>query len=144
MVYGPGLDATDTRAMSDFIRKALQEKKITLLDQGGSVRTYGYIADVVAMILFAGLHGREMVYNVGGSDSLSILEVARKIARYCGVGVTKPDAPSKLAHIGGDPAIVRLNLGRIKREMKKSKSTPFPQGLARTIEWHRQAAANDL
>ncbi len=138
MVYGPGLDSTDKRAMSEFIRKALRDKKITLLDAGGSVRTYGYIADVVAMILFAALHGREMVYNVGGTDSLSILDLARKIGRHCGVTVATPAGQSKLAHIGQDPTVVKLNLGKIKKEMKKSKSTPFSKGLARTIEWQRQ------
>lgn len=137
-VYGPGLDATDTRVMSDFIRKALTDKKITLLDAGGSVRTYGYIADVVAMILFAGLHGKEMVYNVGGTDSVSILDLAKKIGRYCGVTVAAPAAPSKLAHIGQDPAVVKLDLRKIKKEMKKFKATPFPEGLEREIEWHRQ------
>jgi UDP-glucuronate decarboxylase len=137
-VYGPGLDSTDTRVMSEFIRKALTDKKITLLDGGGSVRTYGYIADVVAMILFAALHGREMVYNVGGTDKVSILDLARKIGRYCGVKVAVPAGRSRLAHIGQDPAVVRLDLGKIKREMKRSRATPFSEGLAREIEWHRE------
>lgn len=136
-VYGPGLPFSDKRVMSDFIRKALTEKKITLLDEGKAVKTYGYIADVVGMILFAALHGKETVYNVGGKDSLSIRELAEKIGRYCKVPVVVPFIPSRLRHIGKDPAVVKLDLRKIKREMKKPSFTPFPKGLARTIEWTR-------
>ena len=139
-VYGPGLPFSDKRVMSEFIRKALTEKKITLLDAGKAVKTYGYIADVVCMILFAGLHGRESVYNVGGKDSISILELAQKIGTYCKVPVIVPSSSSRLRHIGKDPAVVKLDLSKIKREMKKLSFTPLSKGLARTIEWSRLEA----
>lgn len=136
-VYGPGLPPDDTRVMSEFIQKALTKKKISLLDQGTSVKTYGYIADIVAMILFVAFESREMVYNVGGKDSLSILDLAKKIAKYCHADYAIPAQTSGLAHIGKDPELVKLNLAKIKREMKKFRFTPFSKGLARTIEWQK-------
>ncbi len=136
-VYGPGLPPDDTRVMSEFIQKALMEKKIALLDQGTSVKTYGYIADITTMILFVAFQSRDMVYNVGGKDSLSILNLAKKIANYCHADYAVPAQTSRLTHIGKDPGIVKLNLAKIKREMKKFTFTPFSEGLPRTIEWQK-------
>lgn len=141
-VYGPGLPPDDTRVMSEFIRKALTKKKIVLLDRGTSVKTYGYIADIAAMILFAAFESREMVYNVGGKDSVSILELAKKIATYCRADYVVPAQASRLAHIGKDPGIVKLNLAKIRREMKKFTFTPFSEGLSRTIEWQKSFQEN--
>ncbi len=134
-VYGPGLPSSDTRVMSEFIRKALKEKEIKLLDEGKSIKTYGYISDVVSMILFVAFFGKEMVYNVGGKDSVSILDLAKKIAKATGVKCSIPTKISRMAHIGKEPAVVKLNLSKIKREMKGLKFTPFSIGLSRTIEW---------
>ena len=136
-VYGPGLPSNDTRVMSDFIRKAGKDKVIKLLDSGKSIKTYGYIADVISMIIFVGLEGKDVVYNVGGKDSLSVFDLANKIAKYFKVKCEVPKSDSKLSHVGTDPVIVKLDLTKIKKEMKKLKFTDFDKGLARTIEWTR-------
>ena len=133
--YGPGLDINDRRVMSEFIKKALTKKRIKLLDHGRSIKTYGYIADTVTMILFVAFHGRDFAYNVGGKDSISVLDLAKKIAEYCGVKYSLPSRSADPVHIGKDPQFVKLNLNKIKREMKKFKFLPFSEGLARTIEW---------
>jgi dTDP-glucose 4,6-dehydratase/UDP-glucuronate decarboxylase len=134
-VYGPGLSKTDTRVMSEFIHKASQEKEITLLDEGRAVKTYGYIADVISMIFTAAFNGQEMVYNVGGEDSVSIFELAQKIAAYFKVPCKTTATASTLSHIGKDPGIVKLDLTKIKKEMGGLQMTSFDEGLKRTIEW---------
>jgi len=136
--YGPGLPFDDRHVMSEFIKKALIEKKIRLLDSGKSVKTYGYIADIVAMIIFIAFHGNDFVYNVGGKNNISILDLAKKIAKYCNVEYTIPSNISHFAHIGKDPDFVKLNLTKIKQEMGKFKFMPFSEGLLRTIEWTKQ------
>lgn len=134
-VYGPGLPPDDRRVMSEFISKGLKGNPINLLDDGAAIKTYGYIGDVVSMIFHAALHGKEMVYNVGGKDSVSILDLAKKIGKYCKVKTVTPGTSSKLSHIGKEPTIVRLDLTKITTEMKKFIFTPFDEGLKRTIEW---------
>lgn len=136
-VYGPGLPLDDERVMSEFIKKALVEKNIKLLDNGKSIKTYGYIADSVAMIIFIALYGKDFVYNVGGKDSVSILELAKKIALKCNADYKIPSNVSKLIYVGKDPKIVKLDLGKIKKEMKKLKFTLFSKGLENTIEWQK-------
>lgn len=136
-IYGPGLPRDDRRVMSEFIRKALVEKKISLLDSGDAVKTYGYIADATAMILHVALHGKQPVYNVGGTDRISIRQLAEKIAAYCDVPVTIPHVPVKARHVGKDPAVVQLDLTKLRKEIRRMKFVPFAEGLTRTVEWSR-------
>jgi UDP-glucuronate decarboxylase len=134
-VYGPGLPVTDNRVMSEFIKKALIDKEIKMLDRGKSVKTYGYIADTISMILFIAFYGQELVYNVGGKDSISILNLAKKIGKYCHSSYEIPSNITDVPHIGKDPNYVRLDLKKILHEMKKFNFTKFSDGLANTIEW---------
>ncbi|MEK7609637.1 MAG: NAD-dependent epimerase/dehydratase family protein [Patescibacteria group bacterium] len=137
-IYGPGLPISDTRVMSDFIRKALVEKNIILLDEGRAVKTYGYITDVISMIFFTAFKGKDMVYNVGGQDSISIYELAKKISKYTKASCKIPKTRSTISHIGKDPVVVRLDLSKIIKEMKRFNFTTFDKGLERTIEWARE------
>lgn len=143
-VYGPGLSQNDTRVLSVFIQKALREKKIELLDVGSAVKTYGYVADVVMMIFYVLLHGSDYVYNIGGKDTLSILDLAKKIGLYLHVPVAVPVKNSGLKHIGKDPQFVKIDLTKICSEMKKFSFTPFDEGLGKTIEWSKSEFAQGL
>lgn len=136
-VYGPCLSRSDTRVLSDFIQKALHENKIQLLDEGRAVKTYGYIADVMIMIFHVLLHAPDYIYNIGGKDTLSILDLAKKIGSYCNVPVAAPAKNSTLKHIGKDPQFVKLDLTKIRSEMKGFTFTPFFRGLRNTIEWSK-------
>lgn len=145
LTYGPGLSLSDTRVMSDFIKKAIEEKEIKLLDSGKAIKSYGYITDTVSMILFVAFQGKDMIYNVGGKSTISILDLAKKISKYCKVKYQIPPNVSPLAHIGKDPKIIKLSLNKVTHEMKKIKFTPFNEGLARTIEWTKdQITKNNL
>lgn len=136
-VYGPGLPIDDRRVMSEFIQKALTQKKIVLLDEGRAVKTYGYIADVISMILYIAVHGKKGVYNVGGKDKISIRELAEKIGSLCDADVIVPRKSARLRHVGKDPAIVQLDLSRVRKEFRRQPFTSFEKGLAHTIEWSR-------
>lgn len=134
-VYGPGTAADDHRVMSDFIRKAIHGKTIRLLDQGISVKTYGYVGDITAMVLFAAFYGKNALYNVGGVDTMSIRQLAERIGKQCGVRVEVPRQTSKAFFAGKDLSVMKLDLSRIKKEMHGFSFTPFSNGLRETIDW---------
>jgi dTDP-glucose 4,6-dehydratase/UDP-glucuronate decarboxylase len=136
--YGPGITYDDSRVFGDFMRKAAQDGRITMLDAGTSTKTYGYVADVIAMILSVALLGEEMVYNVGGKDSASIRQLAEYIAKLTNAQVYVPEEISKKAHIGHDPKVVRLNIEKIKRLNNKITFTPLQEGLKKMIAWNVQ------
>lgn len=137
-VYGPGISIKDERVLGDFIRKALVEKKIKLLDEGKAIKTFGYIADVIRMIILIILKGKDMIYNVGGIDSVSIRELAEEVGRYCHVPVIVPKKKSKLKHIGNDTTFVKLDLSKFKKEFNSFSFTPFSVGIAKNIQWNKE------
>lgn len=50
LAYGPGTKQNDQRVLNSLFQKAFQNGKIDLLDSGSSMRTYGYISDIIEMI----------------------------------------------------------------------------------------------
>jgi UDP-glucuronate decarboxylase len=71
LAYGPGVKSNDERVLNQFIQKGI-DGKITLLDSGESMRTYGYISNVVIMLLNILIKNNKAVYNVGGNSKISI------------------------------------------------------------------------
>lgn len=134
--YGPGLPADDARVMSDFIRKALTRGRIDLQGDGRAVKTYGYVADAAAMILWIAFSGAEPVYDVGGRDRVSIAGLARRIGALCGASVHAPRRPAlpRPARRGA----VKPDLSKVLKNMRGFHFTPFPEGLRRTVAWSRQ------
>jgi len=137
-MYGPGISVHDKRVLGDFIRGALKENSIRLQDAGRAVKTFGYISDAIAMIMFIAIRGKDMVYNVGGISSISIKDLAKNIAGITRAKVVIPKKKSSLKYIGSDPRTVKLDFSKIKKEMRGFSFTPLKDGLKRTIAWNRE------
>ena len=134
--YGPGISIHDTRVLADFMRNAFFKKEIRLLSEGKEIKTFGYVADAVKMILHVASHGQELVYNVGGIDPVSIKGLAEMVGKEIGAKVFLPKK-SKNQHAIHHAGFVQLNLSRILSEMKPFSFTPIKAGLAKTIAWNR-------
>jgi len=134
--YGPGITKNDTRLMGDILRMA-EEGRIVLQDEGRAIKTFGYVGDTTAMILYAALYGKERVYNIGGKDSLSVAELAGQIGQAYGVPVSVENKKNQKAHIGEDPQIVRLDMTRLEKEMGQIPYTSIKEGLRRLISWYK-------
>ncbi len=134
LAYGPGTRADDQRVLSSFIRRALVDKRIALLDRGIATRTYCYISDVTEMLLSILLYGREPVYNVGGRSKTTILELVYAIGKEVGVPV---EAPPDTGDATGAPQEVALDLSRVCDEFGKRDFVSLEEGLRQSIEWQR-------
>ena len=134
MAYGPGVRPNDERVLNQFIQKGIKGS-IDLLDSGLSMRTYGYIADIVIMLLNILIKNNNSTYNVGGRSVLSIKDLATKIGQQMNVDVKVP-ARSKPS-LKGAPEFVGLNLSRIEKEFGIEKYVEIDQGLKNTIKWIR-------
>jgi len=143
MTYGPGIGLKDERVLAHFLRQALFEKKITMLDDGSKIRTFCYIADCVLMLLYIMLYGKDFVYNVGGKDSISIRSLAEEICLLTGSTLSE-EIPDKenLQNIKVSPKLVKLDITKVSTEFPLPPFKPFREGLARTIEWNK--AVNGL
>lgn len=85
-IYGPTMDANDSKAHAQFIRNALADEDIVLKSEGKPRRTYCSVFDTISgilTVLFKGESGE--VYNVATDKSVaSIAEVAHTVADICG------------------------------------------------------------
>lgn len=135
LAYGPGTRINDTRVMHSVIQKALLENQVTLLDSGRSVRTYGYVMDLVEMIWNIALHGQKTVYNVCGDSRILINELAEEIAKKLNCKANIPEDDSK--GLSGNPKLVNLSFDKYIKEFGTPKFVSMSDGLNRTIMWQK-------
>jgi dTDP-glucose 4,6-dehydratase/UDP-glucuronate decarboxylase len=133
MTYGPGIGLNDERVLAHFLRQALCDNRIMMLDDGSKKRTFCYIADCVLMLLYILLYGKDYVYNVGGKDSISIRSLAEEICLLTGSTLSGEAVSGEPLH---SPRQVRLDIQRVCDEFSLPPFKPFREGLIRTIEWN--------
>lgn len=132
LAYGPGTKKGDTRVINQFIEQALTTGKINLLDDGTAVRTYCYVDDAVEQMLNILFKGKDVVYNVGGKSTWSIINLAVQIGNLLGVEVKEGSAP-----LNGAPRDVRLDMTKTLTEFPM-ELIPLEEGLKRTIEYQKE------
>ena len=130
LAYGMGTKKDDERVLNTFIRNAILKKKIQLLDLGLAKRTYIYISDAIEIMWKILFEGKERLYNVGGNEKISILDLANNIGNILNVSVK---LNSNLSLIGS-PVEVDLNIDKIKNEFNPT-FTKLNEGLKKTIKW---------
>lgn len=136
LTYGPGALVSDQRVLQEFIFKANKEKQIKMLDQGKSIRNYLYISDSVEMLLNIILHGRELVYNVGGdTEPVTIHDLALIIGQHFDVDVFKGTSNKSSKTFA--PRNVGLCMKRYRQEFKNygDNIVDLRTGIANTIKW---------
>jgi dTDP-glucose 4,6-dehydratase/UDP-glucuronate decarboxylase len=140
LVYGPGVLHNDERVLQDFIFKAKNNKKITLLDSGNSLRNYLYITDGIEIILNLILNSTntDTTYNVGGDlEPITIYELSQKISNIFGCEVEK--GKDKQNHIvQNSPKNVYLCMDKYRKEfnIKNNGYIPLDKGLYNVIKWY--------
>lgn len=131
---GPYQDLNAGFAITDFIRDGLQGGPLKIQDDGTTVRSYCYAADLTAMlwkILLQSPVGR--VYNVGSDESISILELANKVVSFLDTSVevivmSKPNMKSK-------PARYVPDIDRGKSELGMNIYTDIDKAIQRALVW---------
>lgn len=132
--FGPGTKYGDIRVVSSLIDKGLKNDTIELLDDGNSLRTLCYITDVIEMLFNIGLNSKEFIYNVGGIETISILELANKIGFILNKEVLTQKSDGELI---GSPKLVNLSIDKYIREFNKNEFVSIDAGLLKTIEWQK-------
>ena len=85
-IFGPTMLMSDTKASSQFIKKALQGEDIVLKSKGDQFFSYTYVADAVSAMLHVLIHGEKGVpYNIANhSCDMHLLDYARQCAEWRG------------------------------------------------------------
>ncbi len=104
--YGPTLKPDDSKAMSQFLRKAYNKENIILKSEGNQFYSYVYSADVASALIFLMLEGISgEAYNVADKNSITTLKnLAESIAAISGTEVVF-DLPNDLERKGFSNAL---------------------------------------
>jgi nucleoside-diphosphate-sugar epimerase len=133
LTHGPGTKKNDCRVMSDFVTKCLIDGKLNLIDDGQSIRTYCYVSDTTEMLWNILLHGKDVVYNVSGMSKISILDMAKIIAKKLNCEVIIPK--NNESELKGNPKIVNISSKKYIDEFGKKEFVPIDDGIEKVIEW---------
>lgn len=99
--YGPTVKLTDTKAISQFIKKGFAGEDIVLKSDGSQYYSYTYVSDAVYGLLTIMLKGeRGEAYNIADVRSdIRLKDLAKIIAEYAGTKVLI-DIPDEVESAG--------------------------------------------
>ncbi|MFI8321316.1 NAD-dependent epimerase/dehydratase family protein [Streptomyces sp. NPDC085529] len=135
--YGPRMRGYDGRAVPTFVRQALAGEPLTVTGDGRQTRSLCYVSDTVRGVLAAAGHGMRGPVNIGNPAEITMLELARWIARLTG-----SNSPIRFVERPVDDPAVRcpdITLARDKLQWRPLVDAEH--GLRRTIDWFRSQEA---
>lgn len=132
--YGPTMQMTDTKAVSQFIRRAVAKKDIILKSTGTQYYSYTYVADAVSGLLYVLLKGENgEAYNIADEASdIMLKDLAWMVAEFAGTKV-KYEYPDVVEAYGYSAATkARLDGSKLKRLGWEARYD-IKSGLKRTL-----------
>lgn len=133
-VYGPTILKDDSKALSQFIQKAIHDEDIVLKSEGNQYFSYGYVGDVVSAILFLLIKGEKgECYNVSSPRSdIKLKDLAHLISNYVGRKVVF-ELPSEQEKKGYSTATIAILDSSKIRKLGWNDITPIEEGIKDTI-----------
>ncbi|MDR3489634.1 MAG: NAD(P)-dependent oxidoreductase [Bradyrhizobium sp.] len=133
-LLGPLLSLDIHFAAGNFIKDAIEDRRIVVKGNGLPVRSYLYIADLVSMLwhlLLRGAAGR--AYNLGSDEGISIAELAERVARLIG---RRGYEILGQADQGWNPGRYVPDTGLVRRELGLYKTISLDEAVCRTAMWN--------
>ena len=137
--YGPTMLMSDTKAISQFIRKAIAGEDIVLKSEGTQYYSYTYMADAIAGMLYILLKGEKgEAYNIADlASDIMLKDLAAVIAETAGKKVVfeLPDAVESAGFSKATKA--RLDGSKLKK-LGWNPEYDIKKGLTRTIKIYEE------
>ncbi|ROR31475.1 dTDP-glucose 4,6-dehydratase [Mobilisporobacter senegalensis] len=117
-----------------MIANALNDKSLPVYGNGENVRDWLYVEDhciAIDMIIHKGKVGE--IYNVGGHNERTNLEVVKTIIRELG---KSEDLISYVTDRLGHDMRYAIDPTKIKNELGWEPTTTFDEGIKKTIKWY--------
>lgn len=134
-VYGPSMLETDSKAIAQFIKKAVAGEVIVLKSAGTQLYSYSYVADAVNGILYCLFFGENgSAYNISDPESdITLKDLADSLAKIAGTEVVfeNPDSQEAAGYSTADMAI--MDSSKLQN-LGWSAFYPIKQGLKECVE----------
>ena len=142
-VYGPTMLMSDTKAISQFLKKAAAGEDIVLKSEGNQKYSYAFVTDAAGGILWTMVFGAlKEAYNVADEQSDITLKGLAEI--LAGIGGSKVvfELPEERERKGYSTATRAMLSTEKIRALGWEARIHMKEGLLQTVEaWKREAAA---
>lgn len=136
--YGPTMELSDGRVMSDFIGAVVNDQNIVLNSDGTAIRSFCYVADTIEGILKVLINGESgEAYNLSNETEPHMIKDTAKILvelfpeKNLKVTFSNPGDETKKGYV--NYKIVRLNTQKLEN-LGWLPSTTLKEGLKRTVK----------
>lgn len=140
-VYGPRMRTKDARQafIGWWFRQVIEGQPLEVFGDGSQTRGFNYVDDVIEALLLSAVNpaAEGQIYNLGGDEPISLLDLARMIVEINGSGDYKlmpfPEEREQIdiGDYAGDYTKIGTQLGW-------QPKTLLREGIARTLAFYRQ------
>jgi UDP-glucuronate decarboxylase len=143
--YGPYMDISDGRVISNLVTQAIRGEDLTIYGDGMQTRSFQYIDDLVeGMIkLMATEKGFMGPVNIGNPGEFTILELAALIREKV-TGVKKVKGIRFLPLGAGDPSRRKPDVALAQSKLNWSPKVKLSEGLDMTIDYFRHLLSEEF
>ena len=134
--YGPRMNPSDGRVVSNFIVQALKNQDITIYGDGSQTRSFCYVDDLIeGMVrLMASPSAFTGPCNIGNPGEFTILQLAEKVIQFT-------DSRSKIVYQplpADDPLQRKPVIDLAKQHLDWEPHIALDEGLKKTIDYFRR------
>jgi dTDP-glucose 4,6-dehydratase len=131
--YGPRLDPTDGRVVSNFVAQALRGEPLTIYGDGTQTRSFCYVADEIRGILALADSSEVGPINIGNPGEFTMIELAELVLEITGSSLPLVHQPLP----ADDPLQRKPDITLARTKLGWEPTIALRDGLARTVEWFR-------
>jgi dTDP-glucose 4,6-dehydratase len=131
--YGPRLQASDGRVISNLMIQALRGEPLTIYGDGSQTRSFCYVSDLIDGILRLSRSAEHLPVNIGNPDEWTILECAREILAVTG-------AKSEILFMPlpqDDPTRRRPDITKARALLGWEPKISLRQGLEKSLDYFK-------
>jgi UDP-glucose 4-epimerase len=143
--YGPRMRVKDDRQtfLGTWLRLAVEGDELLIYGDGTQRRDFTYVDDAVDAFLLAGARPEAdgEIFNLGGDPPVSLAELARLLVEVAGGGSYRlvPFPEERRSIDIGD---YFADDSKIRGRLEWEATVPLREGLARSLEYYRERAAD--
>jgi dTDP-glucose 4,6-dehydratase len=131
--YGPRLQPTDGRVISNFMIQALLDEDITVYGDGQQTRSFCYVSDLIAGILLLSKSSEHLPTNIGNPVEWTIKDCATEI-----LAVTGSKSRIRYEPLPVDDPMQRCpDISKAKSLLGWEPKISLRQGLALSLDYFR-------
>ena len=134
--YGPRLQPTDGRVISNFMMQALRGEDLTIFGDGAQTRSFCYVSDLIDGIMRLSRSDEHLPVNIGNPEEWTILECAQQVLEVTG-------SKSKIRHEPlpvDDPTRRKPDITKAKELLGWSPKVPLREGLQLSLTYFAKRA----